>query len=190
MLLIRIYGEKIMKKRSIFIYSLVLVVGIFLFATANTTYADPIYVGTVQMFPYVGTEYSNLEVGKNATEEAVEVNSLIDAWNYFNEGSLKHVSDFSENYWNFTDGVSEGKSETITWEGNWNYLTVKYGTQFDLYYIGDSTVNFINWTGKKALSHVRLWDGSAAAPVPEPATMILLGSGLLGLAGFGRKFKK
>jgi hypothetical protein len=33
-------------------------------------------------------------------------------------------------------------------------------------------------------------DGCGTAPVPEPATLMLLGSGLLGLAGFRKKMKK
>lgn len=34
------------------------------------------------------------------------------------------------------------------------------------------------------------WDNFTFQPVPEPATMLLLGSGLFGLAGFRRKFRK
>jgi hypothetical protein len=43
------------------------------------------------------------------------------------------------------------------------------------------------WPNGGAISHVSLYGTSA--PVPEPATMLLLGSGILGLAGFRKKFK-
>ncbi|MBN2418041.1 MAG: PEP-CTERM sorting domain-containing protein [Deltaproteobacteria bacterium] len=42
-------------------------------------------------------------------------------------------------------------------------------------------------TNIDSVSH---WSEAGTAPVPEPATMLLLGSGLIGLAGFRRKLKK
>ncbi len=42
--------------------------------------------------------------------------------------------------------------------------------------------------GLDRISHVD--EFNAAAPVPEPGTMLLIGSGLLGLAGFRRKIKE
>ena len=45
--------------------------------------------------------------------------------------------------------------------------------------------------GSKEITSAYFADGEIQTPVPEPGTMILLGSGLVGLAGWGRKkFRK
>ena len=56
-------------------------------------------------------------------------------------------------------------------------------------------INFV-FTGQVFALHfsnvINIFDKDSIAPIPEPATMFLLGIGLIGIAAFGRKklFKK
>ncbi len=80
----------------------------------------------------------------------------------------------------YTIGIFAGTAE---WAVNVDHL------RRDIYdggraYVGDS-VHYPNTDLK-----FRVGPGNVAAPVPEPATMLLLSTGLVGLAGFRKKFKK
>jgi hypothetical protein len=76
--------------------------------------------------------------------------------------------------------VPSSIGETLSWSGT----STADLAQGDLLF---STIHGIN-TAARADFDIAY--RVSAAPVPEPTTMLLLGSGLLGLVGFRRKFRK
>ena len=83
---------------------------------------------------------------------------------------------------------------------DWDYAVMKLGQGQQAYdhiafeNIGNNTfsfdfTNFIDEYGRmQGVSHITFFDGpSDGDPVPEPATMLLFGTGLVGLAGIARR---
>ena len=81
---------------------------------------------------------------------------------------------FDHSHWEITDW---GACFTISWYS-------------DLIETRNDANWFHDFTAATSAGGANFNNPGTPAPVPEPSTMLLLGTGLVGLAGFRRKFKK
>jgi hypothetical protein len=112
---------------------------------------------------------------------------------------------FASSYTTTYDPPSDPEDATISWDGlpkphisaaDPLWLVVKDGAAHDpIWYVLDISVPGI-WDGKEDIVLTGFWPNGGAishleivgtTPVPEPATMLLVGVGLIGIAGLGRK---
>lgn len=110
-------------------------------------------------------------------------NTIANPWRYSDGGTLvsgyQNVS-FANKYWSGLSNADVGGLQG--WSGN----NTHYATAFDLSFLNPGTAYTTHFTLECGNDNL-MGKGTAPAPVPEPATIILLGSGLIGLAKLRRK---
>lgn len=150
----------------------------------------PIVEGVPFSYTHNINDEVDFEAGDLVTSASLELDFTNDLFDTVFTGWLKGLPDqteyvsygFDGSGWTFLDEVDNGQYII-----NLDIALLNIDGKLD---VSLAVTNNDNGLGTAYLDHSRLYGTAETAPVPEPATMLLLGSGLFGLAGFRKKFWK
>ncbi len=128
-------------------------------------------------------DFSSLDIGSD--QLAVSITGRIDSSLIFDIPVFLQISPIN-------DPRDPSGSTQVASTSGWQYQSFLYDGplpqgDFSLEFTLANNVDLGGDPGQKFKAFVDSVSIDAAVPVPEPGTMLLLGSGLIGLAGLGRK---